>query len=81
MVITPYNVYVVEAKSDTVNFVKGPCDAIYVGGTGNVVVVPEDESTTVLFTAVPVGTVLPIRAKRINSTLTTGGPFVALYKV
>jgi hypothetical protein len=75
---TSYNIAVVEAKSDTVNFAKGVCDALYVGGAGNVTAVMEDGSV-VLFTAVPIG-VLPVRCKRVNSTDTAGGPFVALYR-
>ena len=69
-------------KSDTVNF--GPASAptltrgLYVGGTGDVVAVAEDDST-VTFTAVPAGAILPIRCKRVNSTNTTATAIVRLW--
>ena len=62
--------------SDTVNFgavVRG----IYVGTTGNVVAIGED-GVAVTFTAVPAGMILPIRAKRVNSTSTTASTLVGL---
>ena len=64
-------------KSDTVNFsftVRG----IYVGGTGDVVAVTEG-GTAVTFVAVPAGSILPIRAIRVNSTSTTATSMVGLY--
>lgn len=67
--ITPHN---------STNFTDGLCDAIYVGGAGAVVVVWSDDSTST-FAAVPVGTVLYVRAKRVNSTSTTATNLVALY--
>jgi hypothetical protein len=51
---------------------------IYVGTAGNVVAVTE-AGTAVTFTAVPVGSILPIRAKRVNSTNTTASNLVGLY--
>lgn len=63
--------------SDTVNFsftVRG----IYVGGAGAVVAVNE-AGTAVTFAAVPVGTILPIRATRVNATSTTATNLVGLY--
>lgn len=51
---------------------------VYVGGTGNVVAVLID-GTTVTFSNVPAGSVLPIAVKRINSTSTTATSLVALY--
>lgn len=43
--------------------------AIYVGGLGSVSVVTE-AGTTVTFTAVPVGTILPIRTQKVLATST-----------
>lgn len=51
---------------------------IYVGGAGNLVVVMED-GTVGTFVAVPVGTVLPVRAFRVNATGTTATNLVGLY--
>ncbi len=44
-----------------------PTRAIYVGGAGDIVVVWPDGSTST-HVGVPAGTVLPVRAKRVNST-------------
>lgn len=55
--------------SDTVDFAF-VVRAIYVGGTGNVVVVNED-NTTATFNAVPVGGYVITRARRVNATNTT----------
>lgn len=72
-------------KSDTANFDGSTttakaalCDSIYVGGAGIVVAVLQDDST-VNFTCVA-GQVLPIRAKRVNSTTTSATLMVALYQ-
>ena len=51
--------------------------AIYVGGAGSVTVVMES-GDTVLFTAPPVGTILPIRVKKVNATGTTATLLVGL---
>lgn len=69
-------------KSDTVNFVaQGTadpcCSAIYVGGAGVVAVVFQDGSV-VNFTCVA-AQILPVKAKRVNSTNTTATGIVALY--
>lgn len=86
--MTRYNKGVAITASDTVNFVaagKGPmgdsfpCDAIYVGGAGVVPVVFQD-GTVVNFTCVA-GQVLPVAAKRVNSTNLTATLLVALYQV
>jgi hypothetical protein len=55
------------SKSDTVG---QHFNALYIGGTGDVVVVLLDGST-VTFKAVPVGSILPIMGQRVNSTNTT----------
>lgn len=52
--------------------------AIYVGGAGDVSVVMEAGGTAVTFKAPPVGTILPIRVKRVNATLTTATLLIGL---
>lgn len=76
---TPYNNAVAITKSDTINFVNGPCDAIYVGGAGIVVVVFET-GAVVNFTCVA-GQLLPVRAIRVNSTTTSATLMNAMYQV
>lgn len=64
-------------KSDATDFryyVRG----IYVGGAGDVVVVNPD-GTTCTFSSVPAGTILPVKARRVNSTSTTATNMVGLY--
>ncbi len=64
-------------KHDTDDFafmVRG----IYVGGTGNVVVVTPS-GAAITFVGVPAGAVLPVKAKRVNSTNTTATSMVGLY--
>lgn len=83
----PYNKGHAITKSDTVNFdgvtysATGqksiPCDAIYVGGAGVVVVVWENGSINA-FTCVA-GQTLPVKAIRVNSTDTTATLMIALY--
>lgn len=80
---TSFSVWVPITKSDTVNFdanlKQGFCDAIYVGGAGIVVAIMSD-GTAVSFTCVA-GQILPLKAKRVNSTTTTATLMVALYAV
>lgn len=71
--------------SDTVNFsftlgtqTRLFTRGIYVGTTGNVVAVDADNNA-ITFVAVPAGALLPISAKRVNSTNTTASNLVALY--
>ena len=64
-------------KDDAVNFAQGACNGIWVGGAGIVVAVFED-NTTASFTCVA-GSFLPVRAKRVNSAVTTATLMVALY--
>lgn len=71
----PYARAVAITKSDTANLDKFT-DAIYVGGAGIVVAVMQDDSA-VQFTCVA-GQVLPVKAKRVNSTTTTATLMVAL---
>lgn len=54
------------------------CRALYIGTTGNVAVLTAG-GETVTFTAVPAGTILPIRCQRVNSTNTTASNIVAIW--
>ncbi len=54
-------------------------DAIYCGGAGIAQVVLQDD-TVVPFTVVA-GQILPVAAKRVNSTSTTASLLVALYQL
>src|SRR5262245_38187236 len=65
--------------SDTVNLAT-LADAIWVGGGGNLAVVSQGGQVTI-FTAVPAGSWLPIRARRINATNTTASNILALNSV
>lgn len=51
---------------------------LYVSGTGDVAVITVG-GDTVTFTAVPAGTVLPIRVRRVLSTGTTATNIVAMF--
>jgi hypothetical protein len=63
--------------SNTVDFTYAS-RAIYVGTAGAISVVTVNDEV-VVFAAVPAGTLLPIRAKRINSTGTGASNLVGLY--
>jgi hypothetical protein len=52
--------------------------AIYVGGDGNITLVTTDNQT-VTFIGLVAGTILPVRAKRVNSTDTTATNLIGLY--
>lgn len=50
----------------------GPYRGIYVGGTGNLVVImaDDDTGTPVTFTSVPTGSLLPIAVRQIRAATT-----------
>lgn len=73
----PYDHGVAVTTSDTVDLVDVSC-ALWVGGAGNVKV-DTLGGETVIFTAVPAGTELKIRAKRVYATLTTATNIVAMW--
>lgn len=75
--IGPYAHAAVLTKSDTDELVKAS-RALYIGGTGNVNVVTVS-GETVLISALPVGTILPLRIKQLLSTNTTATLVVALW--
>ena len=64
--------------ADGADLPDGPTIAIYVGGTGDLKV-DMLGGTAVTFKAVPVGTVLNIRATRVYATGTTATLLLALY--
>lgn len=52
--------------------------ALYVGGAGNIVVTMAGGGD-VTFTAVPAGSILPVRVTRVKSTSTTATAIINLY--
>lgn len=67
-------------KSDTTIYDAGnggPIAGIYVGGTGDLNVVTQNGETT-LFSAVPVGTIIPITCTQVKATSTTATLIVGL---
>ena len=64
--------------SDTVNLPQGVCRALYVGVTGNVVIVDGHDFVRTFYNA-QAGSVLPVQVKRVNSTNTTATQLLALY--
>lgn len=79
MIDTQYNKSVAITPSDTVDFMDGLTDAIYIGGAGIAQVVQQD-GTVGAFTCVA-GQILPIKAKRVNATSGTATLMRALYQV
>jgi len=71
------NVAIAVTPSDATNFTSGACKGIYIGGAGNVTAIVG--GVAVLFTAPPVGSILPIAATRVNATGTTATVMVAMY--
>ncbi len=51
---------------------------IWVGGAGNLAVTLLEDSASVTLQAIPAGTLLPIRAKRVHSTGTSATLLVGL---
>lgn len=45
--------------------------ALYVGGAGNISILPVGQTTSVTLVGVQAGSVLPIRVARVNATATT----------
>lgn len=51
---------------------------LYVGGAGNVAVLPVGQTATVVFQGIPAGTILPIIVSKVLSTGTTATRIVGL---
>lgn len=75
--INSYSFAVAHAPSDSVSM-PAMCRAIWVGGTGTVTAVMSN-GDVVLFSGIAAGTLLPIRATRVNATGTTATLLTALY--
>jgi hypothetical protein len=63
-------------KSDVDVFIHGI--HIYVGTSGDVAVVPENDNTSVVFKNFPSGLVLPVKVKKVLSTGTTASDLVGV---
>lgn len=65
--------------NDTTDLPNGDARALYVGVTGDICVITSG-GTEVIFKAVPVGTVLPVRIARVKATGTAAaaGDIIAL---
>lgn len=72
--LTSYGGGAVVTPSDTtqINF-----RALYIGSAGNVTVIAES-GESILFTAPPIGTIIPIRGQKVMATGTTVATLVAL---
>lgn len=75
--LEPSHTYFAITPHDSNDFSQGPVRGIYVGGAGNMVAVTTG-GTAVTFTGVLAGSIIPIRAKRVNSTNTTATSLVGL---
>lgn len=64
--------------NDSTDLAFTPTRALWVGGAGNINVDMAD-GTTVLFSGLAAGTLLPIQVKRVRATTTTATLIVALY--
>lgn len=56
-----------------------PTNGLYIGGTGHITVTMAGDNTQVLFSALPVGTWLPIRVTQVRATGTTATLIVGLW--
>lgn len=68
----------VAVTPDNSNDLAIPARALYVGTGGNINL-DTAQGDTVVFTSVPSGSILPVRAKRVRATSTTASNIVALY--
>lgn len=67
-------VVVSPSDTNTLNFTRG----LYVGGAGNLAVTMKD-GTTVTFTGVTAGQILPVSVTQVKATGTTATNIVAVY--
>lgn len=81
--VLPHNAVAYTPPNDTDTFVdvQGvPVPvAVYVGGGGNITVLPFGAATAVTFTNFPSGSVLPIMVRRVNLTGLTATNLIVAY--
>jgi hypothetical protein len=77
--MNPYQHFAAVTTSDANDLPRGRCEALYIGGAGNVSVLDPLTATVTAFNAVPAGTVLRISVNRVRATGTTATGIVALY--
>jgi hypothetical protein len=70
--------FAVTPSDETVFATPVRAKALYIGGTGNVAVTLVDD-TSVVFSAVPVGSILPVNVKKVLATGTTATLILCLY--
>lgn len=73
--VSAHSAFIV-TKSDTT--IIPTTRGLYIGGGGDLNVVMSDDENTVLFSAVPQGTILPIQVIQVLATNTTATLIVAL---
>lgn len=74
--LAPASTFFAVTPHNSTNFTTN-ARSLWIGAAGDVSVVAPD-GTAVTFAAVPAGTLLPVRAKRVNSTGTTASSIVGL---
>lgn len=80
---TPYNRFLAVSPEDNADLPlvgDAACIALYVGGSGDLIVTMPD-GVGALFAGVPAGTILPIAVRRVLYSNTTASNIVALYAV
>ena len=65
--------------ADGTTLTNGPCRSLYIGGAGDISVIPVNQTTAVIFSAVLGGTILPVMVTSVQATATTATGIVALY--
>lgn len=82
----PFRAYAAVTTSDVTTYgVTGatspkPIEALYVGVTGDVALVGQDQAAAAVFKAVPAGTVLWVSPYKVMATGTTATNILALYR-
>lgn len=76
---SPASLAIAVTPNDSADLPNSICRSLWVGGAGNVALVSGRNHTSVTFTNVPAGSVLPCNALRVLATGTTATAIIALY--